>query len=316
MHPPLACPFNAADRALAAKPKDVKMVFVDLHAEVTSEKMGMGWYLDGRVSAVVGTHTHVPTADERILPQGTGHTPTSARDRLLPLGHRHGHRKIPHAPGAEAASALRCRRRPGTPVRRAARLRRKRPAAAGRSSASAWRKTRHADALRCYARCSSLFSFSPVMNYWLMKTEPDRFGLHHLKGQAETHRALGWRGHYQARNFLRAMKKNDLAFFLPSSTLRGARYCRDCENYARRLPDHTAWHPESEHFDPKSSPDNPIWYMVDVRLEREFKYPIPLTAIKAHPAPGNHAPRAARQPTVGNAGDGEGMEYDPEMEVA
>lgn len=73
MHPHLACPFTAADRALAAKPEDVKMVFVDLHAEVTSEKMGMGWYLDGRASAVVGTHTHVPTADERVLPQGTGY---------------------------------------------------------------------------------------------------------------------------------------------------------------------------------------------------------------------------------------------------
>ncbi len=73
MHPHLPCPFTAADRALAAKPEDVKLVLVDLHAEVTSEKMGMGWYLDGRVSAVVGTHTHVPTADERILPKGTGY---------------------------------------------------------------------------------------------------------------------------------------------------------------------------------------------------------------------------------------------------
>jgi metallophosphoesterase (TIGR00282 family) len=73
MHPHLACPFAAAERALAAKPDDVKMVLVDLHAEVTSEKMAMGWYLDGRVSAVVGTHTHVPTADERLLPRGTGY---------------------------------------------------------------------------------------------------------------------------------------------------------------------------------------------------------------------------------------------------
>ena len=48
-----------------------KAVFVDIHAEATSEKMTMGWYLDGRVSAVVGTHTHVQTADERILPKGT-----------------------------------------------------------------------------------------------------------------------------------------------------------------------------------------------------------------------------------------------------
>ncbi len=73
MHPHLACPFAAAERALAEKPDDVKMLLVDLHAEVTSEKMAMGWLLDGRVSAVVGTHTHVPTADERVLPQGTGY---------------------------------------------------------------------------------------------------------------------------------------------------------------------------------------------------------------------------------------------------
>jgi hypothetical protein len=72
MQPVLGCPFRAADRALARKPSGVKLVFVDMHAETTSEKMAMGWYLDGRVSAVIGTHTHVPTADERILPQGTG----------------------------------------------------------------------------------------------------------------------------------------------------------------------------------------------------------------------------------------------------
>jgi len=72
MHPQLSCPFTAADRTLAAKPDDVKLVFVDIHAETTAEKGVMGWYLDGRVSAVVGTHTHIPTADERVLPKGTG----------------------------------------------------------------------------------------------------------------------------------------------------------------------------------------------------------------------------------------------------
>ena len=51
----------------------VKVKFVDFHAEVTSEKIAMGWYLDGRVSAMVGTHTHVPTADTRILPGGTAY---------------------------------------------------------------------------------------------------------------------------------------------------------------------------------------------------------------------------------------------------
>lgn len=69
---PLDCPFQAADRVLAEKPEHVKTVFVDMHAETTSEKWAMGWYLAGRVSAVVGTHTHVPTADERILEGHTG----------------------------------------------------------------------------------------------------------------------------------------------------------------------------------------------------------------------------------------------------
>ncbi len=64
------CPFAAAERALAEIPDDVAAVLVDFHAEATSEKMGMGWWLDGRASFVWGTHTHVPTADERILPKG------------------------------------------------------------------------------------------------------------------------------------------------------------------------------------------------------------------------------------------------------
>ncbi len=67
----LDCPFKTADQELARVPPGVKIVLVDMHAEATSEKQAMGWYLDGRVSAVVGTHTHVPTADERVLPNGT-----------------------------------------------------------------------------------------------------------------------------------------------------------------------------------------------------------------------------------------------------
>lgn len=64
-------PFRAADRLLAALPPAVKVIFVDFHAEATSEKQALAFYLDGRVSAVCGTHTHVPTADERVLPGGT-----------------------------------------------------------------------------------------------------------------------------------------------------------------------------------------------------------------------------------------------------
>jgi metallophosphoesterase (TIGR00282 family) len=69
----LECPFRTVDQLLETIPPEVKVILVDMHAEATSEKQAMGWYLDGRVSAVVGTHTHVQTADERILPGGTGY---------------------------------------------------------------------------------------------------------------------------------------------------------------------------------------------------------------------------------------------------
>jgi|SRR5579883_264230 len=71
--PSTDCPFRKADQILAELDPAVKVRFVDFHAEVTSEKMAMGWYLDGRVSAVVGTHTHIPTADTRVLPNGTAY---------------------------------------------------------------------------------------------------------------------------------------------------------------------------------------------------------------------------------------------------
>ena len=67
------CPFRKADQILHELDSGVKVKFVDFHAEVTSEKIALGWYLDGRVSALVGTHTHVPTADTRILPAGTAY---------------------------------------------------------------------------------------------------------------------------------------------------------------------------------------------------------------------------------------------------
>jgi hypothetical protein len=70
---PIDCPFRAADRILAELDPAIRVKFVDFHAEVTSEKVAMGWYLDGRVSAVVGTHTHIPTADTRLLPGGTAY---------------------------------------------------------------------------------------------------------------------------------------------------------------------------------------------------------------------------------------------------
>ena len=66
------CPFRAMDTLLDELEDIPKIIIVDLHAEATSEKEAMGWYLDGRVSVLVGTHTHVPTADTRVLPKGTG----------------------------------------------------------------------------------------------------------------------------------------------------------------------------------------------------------------------------------------------------
>ena len=68
---PLDSPFREADRLLESLPGRVKVIVVDFHAEATSEKVAMGFHLDGRASLVVGTHTHVPTADERVLPKGT-----------------------------------------------------------------------------------------------------------------------------------------------------------------------------------------------------------------------------------------------------
>ncbi|NJD90462.1 MAG: TIGR00282 family metallophosphoesterase [Geobacter sp.] len=69
----LDCPFRAADREVAALAAVTPIIIVDFHAEATSEKSSLGWYLDGRVSAVVGTHTHVQTADERLLTAGTAY---------------------------------------------------------------------------------------------------------------------------------------------------------------------------------------------------------------------------------------------------
>jgi 2',3'-cyclic-nucleotide 2'-phosphodiesterase len=71
--PSIDCPFRTADRLLEEIPAAVKIRIVDIHAEATSEKLAMGWYLDGRVTAVLGTHTHVPTADETVLPHGTAY---------------------------------------------------------------------------------------------------------------------------------------------------------------------------------------------------------------------------------------------------
>lgn len=85
---PLDCPFRTSEEHINRLQKDgVRLIVLDFHAEATSEKLALAWFLDGRVSAVVGTHTHVQTADERILPQGTGFITdvgmTGARDSVI-----------------------------------------------------------------------------------------------------------------------------------------------------------------------------------------------------------------------------------------
>ncbi len=83
----LDCPFRTADRILEEISGQAKMIFVDFHAEATSEKQALGHYLDGRISAMVGTHTHVQTADEKILTGGTGYLTdagmTGAQDAVI-----------------------------------------------------------------------------------------------------------------------------------------------------------------------------------------------------------------------------------------
>jgi metallophosphoesterase (TIGR00282 family) len=71
--PPIDCPFRKGEELLGQLGKEVKVIFIDFHAEATAEKQALGWYFDGKVSGVVGTHTHVVTADEQILPQGTAY---------------------------------------------------------------------------------------------------------------------------------------------------------------------------------------------------------------------------------------------------
>ena len=71
--PPMDCPFQKVDVLLQEMKEECDIIILDFHAETTSEKLAMAWYLDGKVNAVVGTHTHVQTADERLLPQGTAY---------------------------------------------------------------------------------------------------------------------------------------------------------------------------------------------------------------------------------------------------
>ncbi len=121
------------------------------------------------------------------------------------------------------------------------------------------------------------------MAHWLMKSEPDVFGIHDLALCPK--RTEPWNGvrNYQARNYLRAMKKGDLAFFYHSSCAEPG-VAGVIEIVRESYPDASAFDPKNEHYDAKSTPANPRWFTVDVRLKRAFAEPMALSAIRRVPA--------------------------------
>lgn len=122
------------------------------------------------------------------------------------------------------------------------------------------------------------------MSYWLMKSEPDVFGIDHLAARHD--QTDHWDGvrNYQVRNMMRdEMRPRDLAFFYHSST-KVPGIAGLMEIVSAGYPDHTAFDPQSAHYDPKSDPQRPRWYMVDVRFRRRLERTIPLTELKANPA--------------------------------
>ena len=116
--------------------------------------------------------------------------------------------------------------------------------------------------------------------YWLVKTEPDCFSIQDLAKSPK--RSTCWSGvrNYQARNFMRdGMKLGDRVLIYhssvnPPAVVGIARVCREA------YPDHTAWDPRDDHFDPQSTKENPRWFMVDLQLERVFDQQIPLDRLR------------------------------------
>lgn len=121
------------------------------------------------------------------------------------------------------------------------------------------------------------------MHYWLLKSEPETFSIDDLsKRPKQTEHWDGVRN-YQVRNMLRdEIKKGDLGFFYHSNCTPPG-IIGIVEVVKEGYPDHFAWDPRSKYFDPKSSPENPRWYMVDVKLVRKFPRLISLEEIKLHP---------------------------------
>jgi len=121
------------------------------------------------------------------------------------------------------------------------------------------------------------------MNYWLMKSEPSCFSLDDL--QRAPNQTTSWDGvrNYQARNFMRdQMQVGDQVFFYHSNC-QPPGIAGIAEVVRTAYPDHTAFDPESDHPDPKSTVDNPRWFMVDVRFRKKFDHVISLDELKKQP---------------------------------
>ena len=119
------------------------------------------------------------------------------------------------------------------------------------------------------------------MNYWLMKSEPDTFGIDHLAKAPK--RTSGWDGvrNFQARNFMREMRVGDLVFFYHSSCdIPGVAGIAQVVREA--YPDRTAFDPKNDHYDADSDADKPRWYQVDVRLVRKFAAVVSLEQLREH----------------------------------
>ncbi len=121
------------------------------------------------------------------------------------------------------------------------------------------------------------------MNYWLLKSEPGTYSWRDLKAQPEGIDMWDGVRNYQARNFLRAMKINDLAFFY-HSVVKPQAIMGIVRIVAEAYPDPTQWDPRSPYYDPAGSPENPRWVAVDVQYVRDLLPPITREELKAVPA--------------------------------
>ncbi|MCG8529148.1 MAG: EVE domain-containing protein [Desulfovibrionales bacterium] len=121
-----------------------------------------------------------------------------------------------------------------------------------------------------------------MSHYWLVKSEPGCYSIDMLEHEPD--QTTPWDGvrNYQARNFMRdGMKRGDKVLFYHSVT--NPSVVGVCEVVRESYPDHTAWDPENDHFDPKSTEDAPRWFMVDVKFVEKFPRPLPLKELRHTP---------------------------------